>query len=75
MTSKSKVGWVTTGAYSPYLKAGIGYVRFENPGDWINQTLMLHDENGDLGQCKIVEPPFYDREKKTAKELRFAINC
>ena len=31
---QTRVGTVTTGAYSPYLDAGIGYVRFEKRAMW-----------------------------------------
>ncbi|MDE0303383.1 MAG: aminomethyltransferase family protein [Albidovulum sp.] len=57
------VGIVTTGAWSPYLQAGIGYVRFFSAGDWPGKILTMHSDDFGSVDCKIVDPPFYDREK------------
>jgi glycine cleavage system aminomethyltransferase T len=38
-----EVGIITTGAYSPYLETGIGYVRFHESGDWSGKTLALEN--------------------------------
>ena len=58
------VGTVRAGARSPYLECGVGYVRFDEPGDWAGRTLT-HDG----GACKIVDLPFYDPEKKIARGI------
>ena len=63
------VGSVTTGAHSPYLEAGIGYVRFDFPGEWYGRTLVLRSSRyGDKG-CDIIKLPFYDAEKHLARGL------
>ncbi len=41
LDSGSLVGRVTTGAYSPFLETGIGYVRFGLPGEWHGKSLVL----------------------------------
>ena len=63
------VGVVTTGAYSPCLKMAVGYVRFSAAGDWPTRTLSLHCADKGEAQCEIVDPPFYDREKKIPRTI------
>lgn len=63
------VGYVTGGAWSPYLQSGIGYVRFNEPGQWAGRTLSLKVEEGEICPCEIVELPFYDPEKRIARGL------
>ena len=58
-----QIGYLTTGTYSPYLKAGIGYVRFDVAKDWIGQTLEVRCGDDQHFNCEIVALPFYDREK------------
>ena len=63
------VGKVTTGAFSPYLDCGIGYVRFDKPSDWSGKILTLRSRQfGDVA-CKIVDLPFYDQEKALPRGL------
>ncbi len=69
MQGNSQVGYVTTGAQSPYLKAGIGYVRFDKSGDWSGKTLIVQTANGETASCDIVELPFYDREKRLPRAM------
>ena len=57
------VGRCTAGAVSPYLKCGIGYVRFKEPGNWTGQTLTLKSADGKSHACEIVDLPFYDKDK------------
>ena len=64
-----QVGFLTTGAYSPFLKAGIGYVRFDQCAEWAGQTLSMLSADGSRAECEIVDPPFYDREKNIPKNL------
>lgn len=64
MLGSTRVGRVTTGARSPYLETGIGYVQFENSGDWPGKTLTLHAANGEIASCDIIELPFYDQERR-----------
>ncbi len=62
------VGYLTTGAWSPYLQCGIGYVRFDAPGDWVGRKLSM--DTGDTRHaCEIVELPFYDPEKRIPRGL------
>ena len=63
------VGRVTAGAISPYLETGIGYVRFNKPGDWVRQKLVLQSSDGTMHDCEVVGLPFYDIDKKIARGL------
>ena len=60
---QTQVGVVTTGAQSPYLKAGVGYVRFAQTGQWPGKMLSLRCADRGEALCEIIDPPFYDREK------------
>lgn len=62
-----QVGVVTTGAWSPYLEAGIGYVRFSKSGNWPGKNLSICSSVQESAECEIVELPFYDREKQLAR--------
>jgi aminomethyltransferase len=70
---QTRAGTVTTGAYSPYLDVGIGYVRFEKGAIWAGQVLSLQGGDGpDRGvglECQIIDPPFYDRGKAILKRV------
>ena len=63
----AQVGVVTTGAQSPFLAAGIGYVRFDEAGTWSGKRLLLRTSGGGQAECDILEPPFYDRDKQAPK--------
>ena len=63
------VGRVTAGAWSPYLESGIGYVRFDEPGDWAGRTLSLKRQEAGINPCVIVDLPFYDPEKRIPRGL------
>ncbi len=63
------VGRVTAAAWSPYLKCGIGYVRFAAPGDWKGKMLSVETPEGNRVSCEIVELPFYDPEKRIPRGL------
>ena len=69
LRNDESVGRVTAGAISPFLKTGIGYVRFDTPGDWDGQKLLLQSSEGATYDCKITSLPFYDKEKKIARGL------
>ena len=58
------VAHMTSGAWSPFLDGGIGYVRFREPGDWIGRQLTLETREGNKVPCHIVPLPFYDAEKR-----------
>jgi glycine cleavage system aminomethyltransferase T len=63
------VGRVTAGAWSPFLDCGIGYVRFEQPGDWAGRSLALKTSTDETVSCEIVGLPFYDPEKRITRGL------
>ena len=63
------VGRVTAGAQSPYLQAGIGYVRFVEPGDWTGRTLAIRQATGKTYPCEIVGLPFYDTDKRIPRGI------
>jgi glycine cleavage system aminomethyltransferase T len=65
----ASVGRVTTGTCSPFLDCGIGYVRFNQSGDWVGRSLMLKNQQGETASCEIVELPFYDSEKRIPRGL------
>ncbi len=57
----SQVGTTTTGAYSPYLKTGIAYTRFDQADGWPGRTLTLQSADGSRAACQIITLPFSDR--------------
>ena len=63
------VGRMTMGVRSPTLGCGIGYVRFNQPGDWKGRSLRIRLPTGDVHPCEIVDLPFFDREKRLARGL------
>ena len=63
------VGRVTTGAWSPTLDCGIGYVRFETADAWCGRAVQIADDSGTLREATIVELPFFDREKRIPRGL------
>lgn len=67
------VGHVTAGAWSPYLNAGIGYVQFNNAGEWTGQKLSMKNTVGELIPCEVVDLPFYDPEKRIPRGLNKTI--
>ena len=68
-----EVGRVTVGAWSPFLKCGIGYIRFHEPGEWAGRNLSLRSEEGEAQPCEIVDLPFFDPEKRIARGLERSI--
>lgn len=63
------IGRVTAGAWSPYLECGVGYVRFNEPGEWVGKALSVNMPKGEAHACEIVKLPFYDEEKRIARGL------
>ena len=61
------VGRITAGVPSPTLELGIGYVRFNAPGDWVGKILPMRLPNGSVHEGEIVELPFFDREKNIVR--------
>ena len=60
-----RVGRVTASAVSPTLGRGIGYVRFERPGEWGEAALTLEDGR----ECHVRPLPFLDPEKRLPRGL------
>ena len=63
------VGHITAGVPSPTLQLGIGYVRFYKPNNWLGRELTLKLPNGSSHSGKIVNLPFFDREKNIARGI------
>ena len=70
LSDNAPVGKVTTGAFSPYLECGIGYVRFDKPSDWSGKILTLQSHKFGEVSCTIVDLPFYDQEKLLPRDLK-----
>ena len=62
-----RVGHLTTGAYSPEFRAGIGYVRFDHAEDWIGKKLLVASDDGSTYFGEIISLPFYDQDKLKPK--------
>ncbi len=58
------VGQVTAAAWSPYLRSGIGYARFDAADDWAGRNLTTYSADGAPLSCEIVDLPFYDADKR-----------
>ncbi len=65
----TEVGRITAGVPSPTLGLGIGYVHFNAPGDWVGRTMAMLLPNGSLHDAQIVQPPFFDLDKKIVRGL------
>ncbi|MGY9010918.1 MAG: glycine cleavage T C-terminal barrel domain-containing protein, partial [Rhodobacterales bacterium] len=66
---KTPVGHITAGVPSPTLGIGVGYGRFNAPGDWVGRTLTLETLDGSQHECEIVDLPFFDREKNIVRGI------
>ena len=64
MDGNDVVGYMTAGAWSPFLETGIGYIRFSHGGGWLGRKLTLCARDGSHYDCNIVALPFFDSEKK-----------
>ena len=56
------VGRITAGVPSPTLGTGIGFVKFNRPGEWVGKKLTLRLPDGSEHECAIVDLPFFDKE-------------
>lgn len=63
------VGRVTAGCPSPTLGLGVGYVHFQSPGDWVGRHLTMRGPDESLHEVRIVDVPFFDREKNIVRGL------
>jgi aminomethyltransferase len=69
LQSGAPVGRITTGAWSPFLNCGIGYVAFDFAGEWLGQTVTLQLDDGTEHPAETVPLPFYDAEKRIPRGL------
>ena len=63
------VATLTAGVDSPTLGCGIGYARFGEPGEWGGRELKVRLPDGDVHACRVVDLPFFDREKRIVRGL------
>ena len=63
----AEVGHITAGIPSPTLGLGVGYVRFNAPGDWVGRSLSMRLPDGSVHEGEIVQPPFFDQEKNIVR--------
>jgi glycine cleavage system aminomethyltransferase T len=63
------VGQLTAGVESPTLGCGIGYVVFNEPGEWDGRSLSVRLPAGNLHPCEVVSLPFFDPEKLIVRGL------
>ncbi len=63
------VGHITAGVPSPTLGFGIGYARFNQPGEWIGRSMHLQLADGSLHTCDIVNLPFFDPDKNIVRGI------
>ena len=69
MDGDNVVGHITAGIPSPTLGLGVGYVRFNSPGDWVGASLSMRLRDGSAHVGEIVQIPFFDRERKIVRGL------
>lgn len=63
------VGHITAAAWSPYLEAGVGYARFDAAADWAGRTLTTRSGDGADIDCRIVDLPLYDVDRRIPRGL------
>ncbi len=63
------IGRMTTGAWSPYLNTGIGYIRLNHADHGQSGWVSLTSRDGQAHDAQIVDLPFYDEHKKIPRGL------
>ena len=63
------VGKMTAGVDSPTLGCGVGYVVFDEPGDWPGRSLRIRLPDGNEYSCEVVTLPFFDPEKNIVRGI------
>lgn len=63
------IGHMTTGAWSPYLKCGIGYIRLCTADHCHEKPVSLIEQDGHSHIAEILDLPFYDGEKMIPRGL------
>ena len=56
-----RVGKVTAGATSPYLRCGVGFVLLDVEDAAPGASVMVGCRDGSMQAAELVEPPFYDK--------------
>ena len=73
LNGNNSVGTLTAGVDSPTLGCGIGYVVFDQPGDWSadcsDRNLRVRLPDGTEHDCKTVTLPFFDPEKNIVRGI------
>ena len=64
------VGKTTVGAFSPYLRSGIGYALFYKYENWESEKLVLRGNDKILYECTATTLPFYDGDKAIPRGLK-----
>ena len=68
--NSKRIGIITAAAWSPYLSSGIGYIRLNESGYKLNEKeIEVEGIDGTTHPAKIVDLPFYDRDKKIPRGL------
>jgi aminomethyltransferase len=63
------IGRLTTGAWSPYLERGVGYLRLDHADHDLVSPVTVIDHDGAAHASQIVALPFYDAAKKIPRGL------
>ena len=67
LSEETVVGYITAGVPSPTLGIGVGFARFNEADDWIGRNLHIKLPDSSVHSCKVVELPFFDKEKAIVK--------
>ena len=68
----ARAGRITAGAWSPYMECGVGYVVFDQAGDWPGTQVTVEGPTGGRQTAEVVALPFYDPEKRIPRGLETA---
>ncbi len=66
---KMQIGKITTGAYSPFFKSGIGYLKLNRELSLTDEVLIMLSKTAGPTTCKYTDLPFYDPNKRLARIL------
>ena len=69
LVGQEPVAVLTAGVDSPTLGCGIGYARFQEPGEWSNRELKLRLPDASVHPCTVLDLPFVDPERLIARGL------
>ena len=69
LDGQEPVAVLTAGVDSPTLGCGIGYARFQEPGEWSNRELKVRLPDASVHPCTVVDLPFVDPERLIARGL------